>query len=234
MTNREEGIGVRLKVAFQRNRLTFMAAQEQLSAAGVPGSSESNLYKILSDKVLPTTRFVIEASKELRVSAGWLLAGEGEMAPDEPFSKEDAERYGVKDLPGVIQNDVLGLARRLLVATDRTGLNLDQLGDRTAALSEGIAAWLRIPLLHSNKFRQLDPDLEATAFCDAALRALRLLIPRPGSNPTPGKPDKALVELTRLERRLAGRKKPRKTAPGKPEFPATVRTTLESEAPRKL
>ena len=204
----EGDVGERLKLAIRRRGLSTKQAMDKLRAAKVPGSSQGNFYRILRNDTSPTTNFIVGASRELGVSVGWLASGEGKMTPHEPFPGEDVNRYGVQDLPEVTQNDVLGVARRLLTAMDRSGLNLDQLRDRTIELSSGIAAWLRIPLSRSDKFRQLDPDLEAMAFCDMALRALGFLVPESGDPPTPSGTDKALTALAELERRLAGGKTP--------------------------
>ena len=208
----EGGVGGRLKLAIHRRGLGTRQAIDRFEIAKVPGSSQGNFYRILKNETEPKTGFIIGASRELGVSAGWLLTGEGEMAAQAPLSPEDVERLGLFDLPELTQDDVVALTQELYGTTDRSGLTLEQRETRIDALSQGIAAWLRIPLLHSDKFRRAKMERGlATAFCDVALRALRLLIREPGDLPTPGSPDRALAELAKMERRLAGREKYRRT-----------------------
>ena len=202
----EGGVGGRLKLAIHRRGLGTRQAIDRFEIAKVPGSSQGNFYRILKNETEPKTGFIIGASSVLGVSAGWLLTGEGDMAAQEPLSPEDVERLGLFDLPELIQDDVVALTQQLYGTTDRSGLTLEQRETRIAALSQGIAAWLRIPLLHSDKFRRAKMERGlAIAFCDVGLRALRLLIREPGDLPTPGSPDRALAALAKMERGLAGR-----------------------------
>ncbi len=207
-----EGIGDRLKLAILRAGLHQKQAQELLHARlregdGVPvkGASHGTFYKILAGRISPRADFLIEAAEVFGVSVTWLLSGSGEMQPREPLGQQDVELSGLQDLPKWIQRDVIGLAEMLFGRTDKRGEGVRDVRRRIYALSEAIAAWLRIPLLHSSKFRRPKSEWEAIQFCEDALRALQLLVPGPGHPPTPGGPDKALAALAEMERGLAGR-----------------------------
>lgn len=196
-----DGLPNRLKTAIRHADLSQADAQEQLERKGVRGASQGNFYKILGGQSTPSAEFIAEVSSVTGVSADWLLTGTGEMRRKEPISREVVEEYGLEDLPEAVQHDVVGIAQRFLVETDRTGLNLDDTFERIGALSRGIAAWLRLPL-RSDKVRDLKSDLERTTYCDAALRALQMLIPDEEEEPKPPGEDAVLTELAELEARL--------------------------------
>lgn len=198
-----DGLPNRLKAAIRHADLSQADAQDRLEREEVRGASQGNFYKILGGESTPSAEFIAGVSKLTGVSADWLLTGTGEMRRKDPISREMVEDYGLVDLPEAVQHDVIGVAHRFLVETDRTGLNLDDTFERIGALSRGIAAWLRLPL-HSDKVRDLKSDIERTTYCSAALRALQMLIPE-GDEPKPPGEDPVLEELAQLEARLAGR-----------------------------
>lgn len=200
-----DGLPNRLKAAIRHADLSQADAQDRLERKGVRGASQGNFYKILGGDSTPSAEFVAGISSLTGVSADWLLTGTGEMRRKDPISRKMVEDYGLVDLPEAVQHDVVGVAQRFLVETDRTGLNLDDTFERIGALSRGIAAWLRIPL-HSEKVRDLKSDLERTTYCGAALRALQMLIPdEEGGEPKPPGEDPVLNELAQLEESLSGR-----------------------------
>lgn len=173
--------------------------------APVKGASHTTFYNILAGRTSPRADFLFVAGEVLGVSPTWFFDGGGEMEARKPFGQQDVDLYSLRDLPEWVQHDVVGLAEMLFGRTDKRGVGVRDVRRRIAALSESIAAWLRVPLLHSNKFRRPKSEWEAIQFCEDALRALQFLVPEPGDPPTPGGPDGALVALAEMERGLAGR-----------------------------
>lgn len=200
----ENSLGDRLKAAIRRAGMSQTEAQ-QLIQNGLEkgkGGSSANFYRVLSGAVSPSVDFLREASKRLEVSADWLLTGQGEIEREDPVGWDLVDDCGLEGLPEQIQHDVIRLALQLLTARERSELDLEETDEQIVALARGIAAWIQLPL-RSEKLKDLQSDLEVTAYCDAALRALRMLRPVGEGASTPAGRDEVLDRLAQLDEELA-------------------------------
>lgn len=215
--------GDRLKEAIAIRELTRDAAIAKLHDAGVKRMSRSTFYRYLDGRSRPNVKFLEAFCQVFGVSADYLLTGKGPIEPERFLDDEQVEMYGLRDLPEQVQTDVLHLAVGLFATSNKRGLSEPDIHARVQSISRGLAAWLRMPLHHSDKLRRPRSELEAIAFCGQALQALKMLAPevtaskagdRSGgpdrardelsrrAGETPGGPDRALNELADAERRL--------------------------------